>query len=154
MIGWLRHGESTWNAAGRLQFGDRTPPLTRVGRAQARAAAEALRGAPYRVLLTSPAVRAVQTAEIVSSALGLTPVLDARLVERGRQETVDEVRIRILAVLRAHGDDLLLVTHGDTIAIAVELLTGRPCPVPGNADLISTAPTGLNGGAASLDLPC
>lgn len=140
MIGWLRHGESTWNAAGRLQYGEPTPPLTEVGRAQALAAAEALRGAPYRVLLTSPAVRAVQTAEIVSASLEMTPVLDDRLVERGRQETVGEVRARVLELLRDHGDDLLVVTHGDTIAIAVELLTGRPCPVPRNADLISTRP--------------
>lgn len=140
MIGWLRHGESTWNAAGRLQFGDPTPPLTPLGCAQARAAAATLRGAPYRVLLTSPAVRAVQTAEIVADTLGMTPVLDDRLVERGRLETVGEVRARLLEVLRDHGDDLLLVSHGDTIAIAVELLTGRPCPVPGNADLIATNP--------------
>lgn len=140
MIGWLRHGESTWNAAGRLQYGEPTPPLTEVGRAQVLAAAEALRGAPYRVLLTSPAVRAVQTAEIVSRTLGTTPLLDDRLVERGRQETVGEVRARVRAVLRDYGDDLLLVSHGDTIAIAVELLTGRACPVPGNADLIATDP--------------
>lgn len=147
MIGWLRHGESTWNAAGRLQYGDPTPPLTELGREQARAAAVALRGSSYRALVSSPAVRAVQTAEIVSADLGLRPVLDERLAERGRDEPVESVQARILGLLHDHGDDLLLVTHGDTIAIAVELLTGRPCPVPGNAQLVvaKVLPVDLSG---------
>ena len=140
MICWLRHGESTWNAAGRLQFGDPTPPLTELGREQARAAAGTLRDVPFRCLVSSPAVRAVQTAEIVSGALGLTPVLDDRLAERGRHESVDAVRTRVVELLRDRGDDVLLVTHGDLIAIAVELVTGSPCPIPRNAELVRTDP--------------
>jgi len=147
VIGWLRHGESTWNAAGRLQYGNPAPPLTELGRGQARAAALALRGMSFRALVSSPAVRAVQTAEIVSADLGLRPVVDERLAERGRDESVESVQARVLGLLRDHGDDLLLVTHGDTIAIAVELLTGIPCPVPRNAELVATEvlPVGRSG---------
>lgn len=140
MIGWLRHGQSTWNAAERLQYGDPTPPLTELGRAQARAAAGALGGTTFRTVISSPARRAVQTARIVSPALGLVPLLDERLVERGREETADSVRARVRELLHEHGDDLLLVTHGDTIVIAVELLTGTPCPPPGNAEIVMTKP--------------
>lgn len=140
MICWLRHGESTWNAAGRLQYGDPTPPLTATGRRQAREAAERLRDVPVAALLCSPARRAVETAEIVSRALGLPVELDDRLVERGREESVDAVRARVTALLRERGDGLLLVSHGDTIAVAVELLTGRPCEVPRNAQAHLTQP--------------
>lgn len=155
MIGWLRHGQSTWNAAGRLQYGDPTPPLTELGRAQARAAADALGGTTFRTLISSPARRAAQTAQIVAPALGLVPRLDERLVERGREETADSVRARVLELLHEHGDDLLLVSHGDTIAIAVEMLTRTACPVPGNAEvLITRSPTRPNRPAATLDLPC
>ncbi len=39
----VRHGQSEWNAAGRWQ-GQADPPLTDLGRAQARAAARAIGG--------------------------------------------------------------------------------------------------------------
>lgn len=140
MICWLRHGESTWNAAGRLQYGNPTPPLTETGRRQARDAAHRLQGAPVWTLLSSPARRAVETAEIVAEALGLPVELDDRLVERGREETVESVRARLADLLRDRGDGLLVVSHGDTIAIAVEQLTGAPCDVPQNAQVHVTDP--------------
>lgn len=140
MICWLRHGESTWNAAGRLQYGDPRPPLTETGRAQAREAAVRLRGAPVRTILSSPARRTVETAEIVADVLGLPVGLDDRLVERGRDETVEAVRSRLADLLRDRGDGLLVVSHGDTIAIAVEHLTGAPCDIPQNAQVHVTDP--------------
>jgi len=138
VICWLRHGESTWNAAGRLQYGDPAPPLTELGRRQALLAARSLRHEPFAVVLSSPARRAAETAEIVARELGLGFGLDDRLVERGREEPVDAVRERVGALVREHGDGLLAISHGDTIAIAVELLTGRPCEVPANAEPIVT----------------
>lgn len=141
MICWLRHGESTWNAAGRMQHRDPTPPLTELGRLQSRTAAEHLRGTTFDALLSSPAVRARQTADVVAEALGLSVRVDERLVERDRDETVEHVRERVRAVLADHHGDLLVVSHGDTIAVAVELLTGRPCELPGNAQAIVTSNT-------------
>ncbi|HSO95917.1 MAG TPA: histidine phosphatase family protein, partial [Acidimicrobiia bacterium] len=57
----IRHGESTWNAAGRWQ-GHADPPLSTTGMAQARAAAPAL--VDIDVVWCSDLVRARQTADL------------------------------------------------------------------------------------------
>lgn len=76
----VRHGQSTWNAAGRWQ-GQADPPLSALGEAQAHAAARAL-GAVTAVR-ASDLVRARRTAEIIADQLGTGPVaLDPRLRER------------------------------------------------------------------------
>ncbi len=144
MIRWLRHGESTWNAAGRLQYGDPTPPLTELGRRQALLVAEDLRDAAVDLLLASPALRAVQTAQIVGDLLGLDVVVDDRLVEVDQDETIEHVHERVLSLVGELRGDVLAVSHGDTIAVAVELLTGTPCAVPGNAQVHVT-------GAVAID---
>ena len=68
----LRHGESTWNAAGRWQ-GHADPPLSTTGTAQARAAAAAL--VEIGAVWCSDLVRARQTAELCAPAgrRGATP---------------------------------------------------------------------------------
>ncbi len=64
----VRHAESTWNGSGHIQ-GTSDPPLSRRGRAQARALASALAAwKPVRIE-TSSLARARQTAEIVSKRL-------------------------------------------------------------------------------------
>jgi broad specificity phosphatase PhoE len=76
----VRHGQSEWNATGRWQ-GQADPSLSDLGRRQAHVAASRL-GA-VDVIVSSPLVRAAHTAEIISSALGVGPVvLDAGLMER------------------------------------------------------------------------
>ena len=83
---WLvRHGESTWNAAGRVQ-GWADPPLTERGIRQARRVAERLSTLEVTALYTSPQVRAVQTAEVIAEATGVAPRVDARLREHGMGE--------------------------------------------------------------------
>jgi len=77
----IRHGESTWNAAGRWQgWGD--PPLSARGRAQAAALAEQLVSEGIVHLVSSDLARAAQTARILGDAFGIAPELDARLRER------------------------------------------------------------------------
>lgn len=78
----LRHGETEWNAEGRLQ-GRLDSPLTERGRDQAAAqrailAGRDLSGWQVRV---SPQGRAQATADIVLEGLGLTPVTEERLCE-------------------------------------------------------------------------
>lgn len=70
-----RHGETDWNAAGRIQ-GRTDIPLNARGRAQAGELARQLeaRGLPIDALYTSPQRRAFETAEIVGGRLGLRPV--------------------------------------------------------------------------------
>lgn len=76
----VRHGESEWNAAGRWQ-GQADPPLTELGRRQAKAAAAAL-GA-VDLVAASDLQRARLTAEIIADELGASPVrIDPDLRER------------------------------------------------------------------------
>jgi broad specificity phosphatase PhoE len=70
----VRHGQTTLNAAGRL-VGRLDPPLTELGREQARAVAGLVAGAAR--VVTSPLARAVQTAEL----LGLPMTVDERWIE-------------------------------------------------------------------------
>lgn len=134
MIWFLRHGESTWNAVGRMQGHTAHPPLTDRGRAQAAAAAEELAGQGITRVLTSPAVRARQTADIVAARLGVKVDEDPDLVEKGLDEDSTAATARIWALLqRLPADEtLLVVTHGDVFVIAVELLTGERIPLPDN----------------------
>ncbi len=68
----VRHGQSEWNADGRWQ-GQEDPPLTDLGRAQARQAAKAV-GAVDAVVC-SPLERAAVTASIIADELGVGPVV-------------------------------------------------------------------------------
>ncbi len=80
----VRHGESEWNATGRWQ-GQADPPLTELGRRQARAAAANL--GPVDAIVTSDLERARVTAEILAGELGAGPLLlDADLRERDAGE--------------------------------------------------------------------
>lgn len=64
----VRHGQSEWNALGRWQ-GLSDPPLSDLGREEARMAASTLR--PFDgLILASPLVRARETAEIIANELG------------------------------------------------------------------------------------
>ena len=65
MIYIVRHGETQWNADGRIQ-GRRDIELNENGRRQAEAAAEALRGKSFQALITSPLSRAKQTGAILA----------------------------------------------------------------------------------------
>jgi broad specificity phosphatase PhoE len=67
-----RHGETAWNALGRLQ-GHTDIELNDTGRDQARALAERLRRAGLTAVVTSDLARARQTGAIVAAALDLPP---------------------------------------------------------------------------------
>jgi len=67
----LRHGQSEWNAAGRWQ-GQQDPPLTDVGRRQARAVAASL--GTVDAVMASDLQRATETAVIIATELGILPV--------------------------------------------------------------------------------
>lgn len=79
----VRHGQTDWNVAGRLQ-GATDVPLNQVGRKQAAASASALslvlRGSAC--VVTSPLVRARHTADAIAEALGTRAHVDGRLAER------------------------------------------------------------------------
>ena len=65
----VRHGQTDWNVERRIQ-GWEPVPLNDTGRAQARAAASLLADLKPAAVVSSPVLRAVQTAEILKDALG------------------------------------------------------------------------------------
>lgn len=77
----VRHGETDWNVAGRLQ-GWRDSPLTDNGRTQAAAVAARLAGEPIDALVASDLGRTQETAAPIAAGLGLPVALDPGLRER------------------------------------------------------------------------
>lgn len=156
----VRHGESTWNVAGRWQ-GHADPPLSDLGQRQAVAGAAALTDAPDAVW-TSDLARARRTAELLAEPYALTPRADARLRERdvgvwsgltraeieerwpgwlaARRspdgfEADEPLAERALAALReiaagAPGATLIVVTHGGVIRTVERHHGAEPEPVP------------------------
>ena len=88
-----RHGRTPLNAAGTLR-GRLDPDLDMIGMSEARGLSEHLKNIPFSMLLSSPLLRAVQTAADLSDELGLPVETDARLLDRdygqfnGEQESV------------------------------------------------------------------
>lgn len=81
LLVFVRHGESEANVARVISNRESPYPLTERGRGQAADAAERLR--QYRVtrILSSPLVRAKQTATVIGEALGVTVHLREELRE-------------------------------------------------------------------------
>ena len=77
----VRHGETDWNASGRIQ-GHSDTPLNAAGRQQAQRVAQRLAREPIRALYSSDLSRAFETATIIGVPLGLTVVASPRLRER------------------------------------------------------------------------
>jgi len=107
-IYYIRHGETSWNAAGRLQ-GVQDVPLNDLGRKQAAHAGNILadlfvrdgRDKSSLVFVASPLGRARSTMELVRGAMKLTPAdyaLDDRLREIGYGQwegsTLAEMQVR------------------------------------------------------------
>ena len=84
-IVFLRHGQTDWNAAHRIQGGVSEIDLNEDGVRQASAAAEGIARAGLRFdrVYSSPYRRAMHTAEIVCARVGGCPLTDARIREIG-----------------------------------------------------------------------
>jgi broad specificity phosphatase PhoE len=149
----VRHGETDWNADGRLQ-GQTDRPLSDYGREQARQLAEELDDEGLEAIYSSDLSRARETAEIVGERLGLPVVLDPDLrekdwgnwegltaVERDRVEFVGEStgahKERILRALRRISERhpagrVLVVTHGGSMRRVQVAALGMALPVVEN----------------------
>jgi len=150
----VRHGETDWNAEGRLQ-GHTDRPLSDYGRRQARRLAEELEGEELEAIYSSDLVRAHETAEIVGERLGLPISLEPALrekdwgswegldaVERDRVEFVGESTeahqermlraLRRIAELHPGNGRVLVVTHGGSMRRVQTAAMGMALPVVEN----------------------
>ena len=78
----IRHGETDWNKARRLQ-GQVDIPLNEFGRKLARETAPILSRVPFDVVYTSPLKRAKETAEIVIGGRDVQIIEEPRIMEMG-----------------------------------------------------------------------
>jgi phosphohistidine phosphatase len=110
VIWLLRHGEAADGSP------DSERPLTEKGRRQARNAGIALKklGVQLDACLTSPRVRARETAELACEGLGVTVTVESAL--QGGPFDPREVA--------AGFDEVLLVGHDPDFSMAVHALTG------------------------------
>lgn len=105
---FLRHGETTWNAEGRL-CGSTDVPLSDAGRRQAQLLAFRVKPFLADALYSSPLRRALETARLIGEAVGCEPVVDHRLAElnygawEGR--TFEEIQRATPAAYRAWDAD-------------------------------------------------
>jgi broad specificity phosphatase PhoE len=150
----VRHGETDWNADGRLQ-GQTDRPLSDFGRSQAQRLAGELESEEIEGIYSSDLSRARETAEIVGQRLGLPVALDPELrekdwgtwegltaVERDRVEFVGESteahQERMLRALRWISDRhpgsgcVLVVTHGGSMRRVQTAALGLALPVVEN----------------------
>jgi phosphohistidine phosphatase len=110
MLWLLRHAEASDGVP------DDERPLTERGIRQAEAAGRALQtvGATIDVCLSSPKVRALQTAQLACGPLGVEVIVDRRLA--GEPFDVDE--------LIAGQGEVLLVGHDPSFSLLLHDLTG------------------------------
>lgn len=76
----VRHGVTDWHRDKRV-LGHRDIALNADGVAQAERAAAALRAVPIAEVISSPLVRALQTAELIGNNVGIEVARDPRLIE-------------------------------------------------------------------------
>ena len=76
----IRHGETPWNAEGRLQ-GQTDIPLNENGIRLAKITGEALKDVPFDLAISSPLKRARQTADLVLAGRKIPVLEDARIEE-------------------------------------------------------------------------
>ena len=91
MLYLVRHGETDWNRAHKIQ-GSTDIPLNSLGREQAAASGALLARRRWDAVYASPLSRAFETASIIAAEVGLpAPTTDDRLVERnyGEAEGLD-----------------------------------------------------------------
>ena len=165
----IRHGQTAWNAEGRMQ-GRSDTVLNELGLQQAEALGEAMHGEQWDVLAASPSKRAWATALPVAAAIGIDEqdmLPDPRLMERDYgigegllfselierypnrdwdgQETEDDLTHRAVSALedylkRFPNNRIVIVTHGTWINHAIALLSNGEYG-PGISPIMNTSRT-------------
>lgn len=136
---FIRHGESEANVA-KLFAGRWETPLTKLGRGQAKAAAQKAKSLDIDCIVSSPLLRARQTAEIIAGEIGLAkdnivfsdlfmerdygdlqakPYENARNIDfekvpniESTSSVIDRAKKAALFLKEHHADNILVVGHG------------------------------------------
>jgi phosphohistidine phosphatase len=141
----LRHADAGDPMAWGGNDADR--PLSSKGHTQVERLADHLAGARFGadLVLTSPKVRAHETAEPIAKRLGAKLVVDDRL---GAGFDVEDVE----AMLRAHGDpkDVVLVGHDPDFSELLSTLVGARLEMKKGALARVDLPDGLRAGGGRL----
>lgn len=165
VIALVRHGQTDWNLAGRIQ-GRTDIPLNDTGRAQAAESGELLAvlgtDREWTSVHSSPLSRAVETAEILAGSLGLAaPRQHERFIERGfgdaegvdvklakrnwpglrvipEAESIAEVSERSAAAFIQLLDDhpnSIVVAHGAMLRLGISFAVNDALPGLDNGDV-------------------
>ncbi|WP_427136597.1 histidine phosphatase family protein [Pseudarthrobacter sp. S9] len=153
---FVRHGQTDWNFAQRMQ-GSSDIPLNATGRKQALEAARSLssgiNGRPWDIIVSSPLIRARETASLIAVGIGRDlgpayPALTERDYGDAEGATQEEISARwpqgtipglepIESVIARgthalerlarlyDGDNVLIVCHGTLIRHTLSALTGK-----------------------------
>ena len=78
----IRHGQTDWNVEGKIQ-GRQDIPLNAAGRSQAEMLAKGMEKRPVTAIYSSPQIRAMETAETLARAQGVTVIPVPELAEIG-----------------------------------------------------------------------
>jgi broad specificity phosphatase PhoE len=97
---------------------DQERPASKPGRAQAAAIADRLEPEKVSAVISSPALRCIQSVEPLADRLGLKVEVDERLAE-------DSALKAVLAVVNDVPDRAVLCSHGDVIPELIEALVRR-----------------------------
>jgi uncharacterized phosphatase len=155
----VRHGQTDWNLQRRIQ-GSTDIPLNALGRVQAAETGLTLRGSAWAGVVTSPLMRANETAQIIAGELDTAvPQVIPELTERhhgqiegltfterqarfpdgavvpgleSRQAVLDRVLPALQRLAEAYpGKELVVVCHGGVIGTLIRHATNGEHPVPG-----------------------
>lgn len=158
-LGLLRHGQTDWNINLRLQ-GTADIPMNEIGIAQIELAAAKLAEQSWDLVLSSPLGRAMKSAEIVASKLGITDVVvEPLLLERSfgigegleysqwheqygaldeipgaesASQVIQRANLLLDQVLLQHaGKRVLAVSHGALIRFVLSEVSGGAIPPKG-----------------------
>ena len=81
-IYYVRHGQTDWNLARKMQGGETEKELNSTGIEQAKQTKKELENAKYDIVICSPMHRAIQTAEIINKDRNVPIITDERIRER------------------------------------------------------------------------
>ncbi|MDW7616858.1 histidine phosphatase family protein [Peribacillus sp. SIMBA_075] len=147
----VRHGQTDWNALGKLQ-GQTDIPLNELGKIQARQCGEFLSEEDWDVIISSPLKRARETAEIISNYIEVPVIEKIAFIEKNfgvaegmtaaerkaaftdklypGQENQDSLRNRLMnglqEIQKEYPDKkVILVAHGAVIHFILRLMSNE-----------------------------